>query len=86
MRKAISILTIFAFLFMTFASGDSSSDTLKAGEAKCDVCKNKFNKSDAWDYDITLYCATYVKRSSGIFCSRSCAQKRAIDNGKTSCN
>jgi len=86
MRKIISILTIFTFLFLAFASSDSNSETLKSGEAKCDVCKEKFNKSDAWDYDITLYCATYIKRPNGIFCSRYCAQKRATDNGKTSCN
>lgn len=87
MKQVISILTIAAFSFLTFASSDStSSGTLKADEAKCS-CEKTYKKSDGWSWqDAGLLCVTYNKNSNGIFCSRWCAQGSAMRLGKVSCN
>jgi hypothetical protein len=84
MKRLLSIIIIVIFVCLTFASSETS-DNLSSDEAKCDVCKKIYKKADGWDYDINLWCATYVKRPGGIFCSRFCTQGRAMNNGKTNC-
>jgi len=90
MRTFISTIITAVFIGLAFASSDTDSTSLKANEAKCDKCGKVYEKSSGWTYNTSLLCVTYQASSSGIFCSRWCAQGRAMSNGaldgRSECN
>jgi hypothetical protein len=82
MRKIISILIIFIFLFLAFAS---SEDSKKVNELECPECHKTFKKGEGWTYEVPNFLTIrYVQKSGGIFCSRWCAQGAAMHSGATS--
>ena len=86
MKLFFSIVIFSLFTILAIASGDTDSSTAGADESKCDVCKKVYKKSNGWTWDNKLLCVVYRESSSGIFCSRYCAQDRALANGKTECH
>ena len=85
MKLFFSIVIFSLFTILAIASGDTDSSTAGADESKCDVCSKVYKKSSGWTWDDKMLCINYQQSSSGMFCSRYCAQGRALSLGKTEC-